>query len=41
MRLEPDFSLEELRRINHPAMVEQLLNGWRKGGVDPALLCER
>jgi adenylate cyclase len=41
MRLEPDFSLEELRRINHPAIVEQLLDGWRKAGVDPALLSER
>jgi adenylate cyclase len=41
VRLEPDFSLEELRRINHPAIVEQLLDGWRKAGVDPARLSER
>jgi adenylate cyclase len=33
MRLEPGFSLGELRRINHPAIVDQLLDGWRKGGV--------
>jgi len=40
MRLEPGFSLDELRRINHPAIVEQLLGGWRKGGVDSQLLSE-
>jgi TolB-like protein len=33
MRLEPEFSVEELRRFNHPAIVEQLLAGWRKGEV--------
>ncbi len=41
MRVEPDFSLEELRPINHPAIVEQLIDGWRKGGVDPERLRER
>jgi len=40
MRLEPGFSLEALRRINHAAIVEQMLDGWRKGGVDPPLRSE-
>jgi hypothetical protein len=38
--IAPDYSLEELRRIHHPAIVEQMLDGWRKGG-DPALRRER
>ncbi len=37
MRLEPGFSLDEMRRINHPAIVEQLMEGWRKGSVDELL----
>ena len=31
MRLEPEFSIEELRRFNPPAIVDKLLGGWRKG----------
>jgi TolB-like protein/Flp pilus assembly protein TadD len=38
MRLEPDFSLDELRRINHPSIVERLLAGWRKGNLAEAFV---
>ncbi len=33
MRLEPDFSPEELRRFNPPAIVEKLSLGWEKAGL--------
>jgi hypothetical protein len=33
MRLAPEFTLEELERINHPAIVAQLIEGWGKAGV--------
>jgi len=39
-RLEPGFSLEEMQRINHPRIVEQLLDGWRKGEVVAVLVGE-
>ena len=33
MRIEPEFSLEELRRFNPPEIVDQLILGWAKGGI--------
>ena len=31
-RLAPNFSVETLRLVNRPAIVERLLDGWRKAG---------
>jgi Flp pilus assembly protein TadD len=31
-RLQPNFSVEALRVLNRPALVERLLDGWRKAG---------
>jgi adenylate cyclase len=31
-RLQPNFSVETLRLLNRPALVDRLLDGWRKAG---------